>query len=105
MLIDKIDDMIIGESTEENNQIKKYFTITPGITFENYFSGNNIIDYAGQKGFGLCTTVWRGRLPKGVPAPYMHKKTTEPGNQAARFTRFNEPIVMVQNVEDPESNK
>eukprot|EP00957_Ditylum_brightwellii_P090039 6857219-Ditylum_brightwellii.AAC.2 len=70
------------------------FTARPGITFDNYFSGNNIFDYAGQKGFGLCTTVRRNRLPKGVPAQYMHKKTTEPDNQAARCTHFNEPIVM-----------
>eukprot|EP00957_Ditylum_brightwellii_P176585 13449170-Ditylum_brightwellii.AAC.1 len=35
----------------------------------------------------------------------MHKKTTEPGNQAARYAHFNEPIAMVQNVEDPESKK
>eukprot|EP00957_Ditylum_brightwellii_P156452 11906815-Ditylum_brightwellii.AAC.1 len=35
----------------------------------------------------------------------MHKKTTEPDNQAIRCSHFNEPIVMAQNVEDPESNK
>eukprot|EP00957_Ditylum_brightwellii_P051947 3940229-Ditylum_brightwellii.AAC.1 len=45
------DDMIIGESMEENKHIKEIFTTTPGITFDNYFSGDNIFDYAGQKGF------------------------------------------------------
>eukprot|EP00957_Ditylum_brightwellii_P189867 14454608-Ditylum_brightwellii.AAC.1 len=32
--------------------------MTPGITFDNYFSGDNVFDYTGQKGFGLCTTSW-----------------------------------------------
>jgi len=66
MLIDKIDDMIIGESMEENKHTKKIVTTRPGVTFDNYFSGNNIFDYARQKGFGLCTTVWHNRLPKGL---------------------------------------
>eukprot|EP00957_Ditylum_brightwellii_P167927 12783015-Ditylum_brightwellii.AAC.1 len=35
----------------------------------------------------------------------MHKKTTEPGNQAVSCTCFNAPIVMVQNIDDPEPKK
>eukprot|EP00957_Ditylum_brightwellii_P077950 5924851-Ditylum_brightwellii.AAC.1 len=94
--------MIIGEG---DNNTKTIFTKQPAIAWDNYFSGGIIFDYAGSKRFGLLMTVWQGRLPSGVQLQYLHKKPTEPGNSAAKYACYTEPIVMVTNKEDPETNK
>jgi hypothetical protein len=39
----------------------------PHITWDNFFSGDEIMMYAAEKGFGLTMTCHRDRLPKGIP--------------------------------------
>eukprot|EP00957_Ditylum_brightwellii_P166915 12704819-Ditylum_brightwellii.AAC.1 len=80
MIIDKPEDMIIGDS-------------------------NTIFDYARSKGFRLLVTVMQDRLPRGVPPQYFHKKPTDPGSLAAKYAHYTEPIVMVTNKDDPETKK
>eukprot|EP00957_Ditylum_brightwellii_P077938 5923488-Ditylum_brightwellii.AAC.1 len=102
MLIDKLDNMSIGEGDKKD---KKIFTKRHAITWDNYFSGNTIFDYAGIKSLGLFMTVRWDRLPKGVPLQYFHKKLTDPGNMAAKHAHYNDPIVMAMNKEDPVTHK
>ena len=46
------------------------------MTWDNYFSGEEIFHYAGKKGFGLLMTTRRDRLPKKIKGEYMHKLKT-----------------------------
>eukprot|EP00957_Ditylum_brightwellii_P166559 12678488-Ditylum_brightwellii.AAC.1 len=80
-IIGKLNDMIIGDG---DKNVYKIFTKQPVITWDNYFSGNTIFDYARIKGFGLLMTMRRDMLLKGVPPQYLHKKLTDPGNSAAK---------------------
>eukprot|EP00957_Ditylum_brightwellii_P170011 12940326-Ditylum_brightwellii.AAC.1 len=91
MVIGKLDDMIIGEG---DKQVKKIFTKRPAITWDDYFSGHTI----------FMTVRW-DRLPKGVSAQYFHKKPNDPDNSEVKCAHYNEPIVMVTNKEDPETQK
>eukprot|EP00957_Ditylum_brightwellii_P076627 5824567-Ditylum_brightwellii.AAC.2 len=59
MIIDKLDDMIIDE---DDTSVKKLFIKQPTITWDNYFSGDTISNYAddceaGQATKGSTTTI------------------------------------------------
>ena len=60
--------------TAQGGDQKKIFQSSPHITWDNYFSGEEVFHYAGEKGFGLTMTTRRDRLAKGVKSEYMHKK-------------------------------
>eukprot|EP00957_Ditylum_brightwellii_P127961 9758912-Ditylum_brightwellii.AAC.1 len=51
--MEKLDDMIIGES--KNKNVKRIFKEKPAMCFNNYFSHDNTSDLAGIKGYGLLT--------------------------------------------------
>eukprot|EP00957_Ditylum_brightwellii_P207328 15352487-Ditylum_brightwellii.AAC.1 len=101
MILDKLDDMGNGEKADINKDVNKIFE--NAITWGNYFSEDTIFDYTGKKGYNLLTPMRHDMLPKGVTAQHLYKKATNPGNQAAKCSYFNEAIVMVQNKEDPET--
>ena len=74
--IDALENLIVRpqgsdvEPEECNTTMKKIFMSPPHLTFDNYFSGEAVFHYAGQKRFGLLMTTRRDRLPKGIPAHY-----------------------------------
>ena len=59
---------------------------------DNYFSGDKICDWIGQKGFGATMTCRRDRLPSGVPAKYWHKQRTDTSKRT-KVARFFQPVV------------
>jgi hypothetical protein len=73
----------------------------PHITWDNFFSGDEIFEYACEKGFGLTMTCRRDRLPgKGViSSKYWHKEKT---NSLARpkAARYEQPIFAVKRIGD-----
>lgn len=88
--IDALAKKVIGAEGEE----KKIFKKAPHMTFDNYFSGEEVFRYAGEKGFGLTMTTRRDRLPRGVEGQYLHKEKTE-SNQRTKVARFIEPVILV----------
>ena len=74
---------------------KKMLREKPHITWDNCFSGDQMMTYAAEKGIGITCTVNRGRLPKGTPSKYLHKSRTDvdPRSKAARFEN---PIVAIK---------
>jgi hypothetical protein len=63
-IIEQLGAMVIGEpNCSDTRQI---FTEKPHSTWDNYFSGNLILDYLGENGFAAMMTCQRNRLPKGV---------------------------------------
>ena len=80
-----------------NNSLmgRAIFSRKPHFTFDNYFSGNEIMEYAAAEGFGLTTTVRRDRLLKGVPGKFLAKGKTQT-NKRSRHARYEYPIFCVK---------
>ena len=68
--IDELEKYVEGREGDR----KKIFSNCPHLTWDNYFSGESICHYAGEKGFGLLMTNRRDRLPEGVKVNICTKK-------------------------------
>jgi hypothetical protein len=79
----------------EAQGIKQMFPTHPHFTWDNCFSGDHIMDWLGENGFGAAMTCRRDRLPHGVKGEYLQKEgaTVDSRSKAARFTH---PIVMAK---------
>ena len=73
------------------------FNTKPHMTWDNFFSGDDIMEYAAEQGFGLTMTCRRDRLPKNVPREYFHHKKVLV-NKRTRSARFEQPIVAVKKI-------
>lgn len=87
---------LIWERMQPLFQVSTYrtrglFRQKPHITCDNFFSGDDIIGYACEQGFGLTMTCRRDRLPKGVPGKHLCKLKT-PVNKRSRASRWMHPI-------------
>jgi len=71
------------------------FNQKPPIAWDNFFSGDDIMEYAASQGFGLTMTCRRDRLPKDVPREYFHNKKVLV-NERTRASRFEHPIVAIK---------
>ena len=67
----------------------------PHTTWDNYFSGDIVMDWLVHNGFGATMTFRRDRLPSGVPNQYLHKNKTDTKAQS-KAALFNHPINMVK---------
>ena len=87
-------------TTFQNKYAKQLFSIKPHLTWDNFFSGDVITEYAAEQGFGFTTTVRRDRLPSGVPGKYWHKEKTTPVAHRPKAARFNFPIVATKQINE-----
>ena len=78
-----------------SDDVKKLFSQKPHMTWNNYFSGDKMMNYIGKQGFGCIMTCRRDRLPEEIDGKYLHKKKTE-SNDRSRVARFFEPVVAVR---------
>ncbi len=97
--IDALEKLVDGR---EGNGEKKIFRKPPHITWDNYFSGVQVCEYAGSKGFGLTTTCRRDRLPKGIKGEYMHKGKTDVVTTRSKCARYIEPVILVKEFDNYE---
>jgi hypothetical protein len=72
--------------------IRQIFTARPHSTWDNFFSGDQIFDWLGEKGFAATMTCCRDHLPSEVPNEYLHAKKTV-SDTRSRAAQFNEPVV------------
>jgi len=93
--------LVIGEESTMIDFNRQIFKEKPHITFDNYFSGDGIMNWAGENGFSATMTCRRDRLPGGVANKYLHKESTQNGDKRARVGRFNNPITLVKTVTVP----
>ena len=78
---------------------RKIFKAFPHSTWDNFFSGDRVMDWLGSKGFGATMTCRQDRLPSDVPGHYLHKKKTIVDDRT-KMARFLPPIVLVKDVND-----
>jgi hypothetical protein len=93
-LFNKLDAMVAGSPTATerlrmpNGQVIHYpvrqiYPTHPHATANNHFSGNNIMEYAGIKGFGYTVTNRKDRFPVGLKQ-YFHNEKTQPADYRAK---------------------
>jgi hypothetical protein len=92
-IIEMLEPMILGEPNQKN--VRQIFPEKPHITCNNYFSGDEVMDYLGEKGFSATMTCQRNGLPQGVDRCFLHKEKMVPGDKYARVARFNKPITRI----------
>lgn len=68
----------------------------PHSTWDNHFSGCQVLDWLGENGFSATMTCRRDRLPRGVPKNFFHFEGTKPGDKKAKVARFLHPITAVK---------
>ena len=59
-LLEKLEPMV-DEEKNKNNKMKKIYRSKPHVTMDNYFSGVNICDWIGRKGFGATMACRRDK--------------------------------------------
>jgi hypothetical protein len=74
---------------------RRIYSHPPHITCDNYFSGNNVLDYAGRKGFGITQTCCCDRFPEGLKE-YLHHEVVNAGDARPKAMRFENLIVAVK---------
>ena len=83
---------------------KKIYTACPHIVADNHFSGENVMQYIGTKGFGITTTCRRDRYPPGLKEFLNHLKVPS-HDKKTRVARFEQPILAVKHVNEMAPNK
>ena len=80
--------------------VRKIFGDYPHMTWDNHFSGDQIMDWLGEQGFGATMTCRRDRLPGGIPSMYFHKGQTAVTDRS-KASRFLQPVVAVKTTRFP----
>jgi hypothetical protein len=97
-IMEIIQPLVIGEESLEIDTKRQIFKEKPHLTLDNYFSGDHIMDWAGENGFSATMTCQHDRLPGGITDKYFHKESIQNGNKHARVRQFNNPITLVKTV-------
>jgi hypothetical protein len=75
--------------------IKKLYSKRPHITADNHFSGENVMAFIGENGFGMTCTCRRDRFPPELKRYLNHEKVPST-DKRTRVARFEQPIFAVQ---------
>ena len=86
-----------GANVTHEYKMKPIYTQRPHITADNYFSGDNVLDYLGERGYGITMTTRRDRLPKDLKQ-YLHHEKVNSTDIKTRVMRFANPIVGINHV-------
>lgn len=73
---------------------EKIFEKPVHFTMDFHFSGDNVVQFLGEKGYGATMTTRRNHLCKDVPNKYFHH-WREAVTQRSKAARFENPIVAV----------
>jgi hypothetical protein len=112
-LIDQVEKLVVGNASDEDLTFtvpppsgfgepttytrRRIYSCPPHITCDNHFSGDNVLDYAGGKGFGITQTCRRDRFPEGLK-PFLHHEMVAPGCLRSKAMRYEKPIVAIKQV-------
>ncbi|KAG7337868.1 hypothetical protein IV203_017745 [Nitzschia inconspicua] len=91
LIMEKIAPFIAGGGSE-----RVLWKSKPHSTWDNHFSGCQILNWLGEEGYAATMTCRRNRLPKNVPPKYFHTEKTANGDKVARVARFQNPISAVK---------
>ena len=100
-LVEIIEPLMVGAHKEEGDTRRQIFHEPVHITMDNYFSGDNILKYLGERGYKATMTCRRDRLPEGVPKTAFHFMKGVKVDHRTRVARFEQPVVAVKHVTHP----
>ena len=86
-----------GPGALHEYKMKPIYTQKPHITADNYFSGDNVMDYLGERGYGMTCTCRRDRLPSQMKS-YLHHEKVNSADSKVKVMRFQKPIVAIKQV-------
>jgi hypothetical protein len=78
------------------------YSSPPHITCDNHFSGDNVLDYASEREFGITQTCRRDRFLEGLKE-YLHHEVVNAGDPRPKAMRFEKPIVAIKQVQAREN--
>ena len=96
---------MVGAPQEEGDTWRQIFNEPVHITMDNYFSGDNVMNYLGERGYKATMTCRRDRLPEGIPKDAFHYLKGIKVDHRTRVARFEQPIVVVKHVEQEEGSE
>ena len=101
-MIELINPLIKGNPKDENDTRRQIFDDTPHITLDNFFSGDQVLQYLGERGYQATMTCRRDRLPdlgqhkmSKIFFNYVKGRTVD---HRSKVARFEQPIVAVKHV-------
>jgi hypothetical protein len=65
-LVELINPLIKGNQKDDGDRRRQIFEEPPHITLDNFFSGDQVVHYLGERGYKVTMTCRRDRLPKGI---------------------------------------
>lgn len=79
---------------------KQIFRKPPHFTADNHFSGDHVMKFIGERGFGMTMTCRRDRLPEGLKEYLHHEKKKEGTGPDSRqkVMKYHQPIVAIKQV-------
>ena len=80
------------DDDDDSSSSKKIFRRKPCMTWDNYFSGDKLMDWSGENGFGAVMTCQQDRLPQSAKKDSFHHKKTNT-DLRTKVCRFLEPVV------------
>ncbi|KAG7370169.1 hypothetical protein IV203_027915 [Nitzschia inconspicua] len=72
------------------------WTSKPHTTWDNHFSGDEVMNWLGTNGYSATMTCRRDRLPSDIPRHFLHHEKTDPGSKPAKCARFSQPVTAVK---------
>ena len=99
LMLDRLDPLIINASNV-NSSGRGIFSGYPHITWDNFFSGEDITAHVGKRGYGMTSTLRRDRVPADIPNKYVNTKKTQAHCKRAKVAKFLQPIVVTKKVDD-----
>ena len=97
-MIDIITPLVKCASKEPTDKRKQIFDEPVHIAMDNFFSGDEVLRFLGERGWKVTMTCRRDRLPRGVPRSYFNFIKAAPVNARSKAARFEQPIIAVRNV-------
>ena len=92
-IIEKLTPLV--EEEPAGLEVKKTFKEKFHSTWDNFFSGDVIMDWIVQKWFAGTMPYYRDRLSLGILGKYFHKQKTISYSKT-KVTRFIQPIVAIK---------
>ena len=101
-MVDLLSPLIKGNPKDANDTRRQIFEHPPHITLDNFFSGDQVIHYLGERGYKATMTCRRDCLPNlGLGKEdknYFNHVKGRTVDQRSKVARFEQPIVAVKHV-------
>jgi hypothetical protein len=111
--IDQVEKLVVGNAPNEELDVsippplgngdpmiyrrRHIYSHLPHITCNNIFLVDNVLDYAGRKGFRITQTCRWDQFPEGLKE-FLHHKQVNAGDARPKAMHFKKPIVVVKQV-------